>query len=93
MNPALRAILVFLLNRRYIGGKHTPEKILIKRKTQWVKEKNEFKKEYKQIINEGFVLRCRKRTGKGSDWHISLNPRKLQGLIERIDQDGNRRFL
>lgn len=86
MNSALRAILVFLLNKRYIGGKHFPEKKLIVSRTKYLeaKERKDFEKEYKQFINERFILRSKKRTGKGSDWHISLNPRKLKDLYELL---------
>jgi len=87
MNKVLMAILVFLLNKRYIGSRHTPEKALIKSKTKWIdtKTKKDFNKEYKNMINEGFILRMKKRTGKGSDWHICLNPRKLKELIEVLE--------
>ncbi len=90
MNKVLEAVLAYLINRRYIGGKHIPEKELIKSKTKWVdkKEKKDFEKEYKKMVNEGFILRIKKRTGKGSDWHICLNPRKLKELnemLERVD--------
>lgn len=87
MNNALKAVLLFLMNKRYIGGKHTSEDRLIKSKTRWtdVKERKGFDKEYKNMIKECFILRLRKRTGKGSDWHISLNPRKLKELYEMIE--------
>ncbi|MBW2994901.1 hypothetical protein KY312_00975 [Candidatus Woesearchaeota archaeon] len=89
MNNALRAVLMFLLNKRYIGGKHTLEDKLVKSKIKWLgaKERSEFKKEYKKLLNEGIILRAKKRTGKGSDWHICLNPRKLQYLIEMLRID------
>lgn len=87
MNKVLRAALLFLLNKKYIGGRHTPEDKLIKSKTKWFdkKENKEFEKEYKQIINEGIILRLRKRTGKGYDWHVCLNPKKLKELNEMLE--------
>lgn len=87
MNNALKAVLLFLINKRYIGGKHTSEDKLIKSKTRWVdaKERKGFDKEYKNLVNVGFILRLRKRTGKGSDWHISLNPRRLKELYGMIE--------
>ena len=77
---------MYLLNKKYIGGKHTPEDKLIKSKTKWINPKDliGFDKEYKKMINEGFILRTKKKTGKGSDWHICLNPRKLKELYEII---------
>jgi hypothetical protein len=92
MNPSLRAILLHLLNRKYIGGKHAPEQELVKSRTKWVdeKQKKEFHREYKEIINQGFVLRSMKRTGKGSEWHISLNPRKLKELFAMLEDENAR---
>ncbi|MFC1691747.1 hypothetical protein ACFL0W_06220 [Nanoarchaeota archaeon] len=86
MNAALKALLFHLINKRYIGGKHTPENQLIKSKTKWLtsQDKKSFEKAYKTIVNEGFILRIKKKTGKGSDWHICLNPRKLKELNEII---------
>ena len=72
-----------------MGGKHTPEEKLIKSKTKWLEadKVREFEKEYKQIVNEGIILRSKKMTGKGSDWHVSLNPRTLKELYEKLRQD------
>jgi len=86
MNPALKAIITIMLSKKIIGSKHTPEDKLIKSKTQWLskEEYNEFDKEYRKAINEQLILKIKKRTGKGSDWHISLNPRKLKELYEMI---------
>ena len=86
MNEALKAILQTMLSKRYIGGKHFPEEKLIKSKTKWLDadKVREFEKEYKQILNEGIILRLKKMTGKGSDWHISLNPRTLKELHEML---------
>ena len=86
MNKVLESIVIYLINKRYIGGKHNPENELIKSKTKWVdkKEKKEFEKEYKKMVNYCFILRIKKRTGKGTDWHICLNPRKLKELNEML---------
>lgn len=86
MNPALKAIITAMLNKRYIGGKHTEENNIINSKTKWLQknEYNEFEKEYKSAVNEELILKIKKRTGRGSDWHISLNPRKLKDIYEII---------
>ena len=83
MNKALTACLTFLVNKRYIRGKHFPEKILIKSRTKWLtkKEVREFNKEYKKI--NPYLIRLKKRTRKGSSWHISINPKCLPE-IEKI---------
>ena len=87
MNNALRAILISMFNKRIIGGSHTPENKLIVSKTKWLnkKEINQFEKEYKQIINNKIIIRLKKRTKKSSDWHISLNPKKLKELSELLE--------
>ena len=71
-----------MLSHEYIGGRHTPEERLLRYKTEWAKgeEQSEFNKEYKQLINQEFIIREKKKTGKGTDWHIHLNPRKLKEL-------------
>jgi len=75
-----------MLNKKIIGGKHIPEEKMIRNKTKWLQkeEYNEFDKEYRDAVNNQFILKLKKRTGKGSDWHISLNPRKLKELYEMI---------
>lgn len=86
MNKILKSVLLCLFNKKYIGKKHTPEEKLIKSKTKWANDKdvNSFKKEYKNYINERFILRNKKKTKKSSDWHISLNPRKLKKLFKML---------
>lgn len=87
MNGALKDLIIFMLNRRYIGGKHTLEERLINSKTKWLRKEDYryFEKEYRELINNQSILRVKKRTGKGSDWHISLNPRRLKELNEMIE--------
>lgn len=82
MNGALKAVISFMLNKKYIGARHTPEEKLIISKTKWLQKEDyrDFKKECKSLINDQIIIRVKKKTGKGSDWHISLNPRKLKEL-------------
>ena len=84
MNSALRAILIFLLNRHYIGGKHFPEKKLVISRTRWLSraEIREFEREYRMILP--YLSRLKKRTGKGTEWHISINPRYLAEISELL---------
>jgi len=87
MNRAIKALLMTMLNQRIIGGKHTPENKIIKSKTKWLdkKEKKEFQKEYKELIKQGVMIRVKKRTGKGSDWHISLNSKKVNEVMRWLE--------
>ncbi len=91
MNKALKELLVHLLNRNYVGGKHTPEDKVLKFKARNMnrEETREFYREYRLLLNQELLLKIKKRTGKGSDWHISLNPRKLCEVHElmRLDNE------
>ncbi|MFH0874427.1 MAG: hypothetical protein V1859_00685 [archaeon] len=82
MNNHLRSIILTMLNKHIIGGKHIPENIIIKSKTKWMNssERNIFQKEFDDLIKQEFFIRLKKRSGKGSDWHISLNPGRLNEL-------------
>ncbi|MFH1211742.1 MAG: hypothetical protein V1659_02315 [Candidatus Woesearchaeota archaeon] len=48
MNRILKSLLITMLNRRCIGEKHTPEKMIIRSKAKWCsrQEVKEFEKEY-----------------------------------------------
>ena len=86
INNSIKAVLTFLLNQKCIGGKHIPEKMLLKSKTRWINnyERKEFYKQYKELLNNEIILRFKKQTGKSVDWHISLNPRKLKEAYEMM---------
>jgi len=85
----IKAIIRLLLNRRYIGARHTPEEKLIVYRTKWLnkQELKEFEIQYRMAINAEIIMRYKKRTGKGTGWHISLNPRKLKEAYEMIEND------
>jgi len=89
MNKAIKALLTTLLSQRKIGGNHAPEKHLLVSKTRWLSkpEKKGFEKEYKELINNQTILRTKKRTGKGFDWHISLNPKSVKETYEQITKE------
>ena len=91
MNRALKAIMLFLLNHHYIGGKHFPERRLIVSKTKYLPRigQQQFEREYEEICTKGFLIRLKKRTGKGSDWHISLNPEMLKEIYETIAEENH----
>jgi hypothetical protein len=88
MDAVLRRILFFLLRWRCIGAKHTPEDKVITSRTKWMNryEKDVFQKEYDALVGQDFILRAKKRTGKGSDWHICINPKKLKELYGLLDE-------
>lgn len=87
MNGALKALINDMLTKKHIiGKKHVPEKKIVKLKTKWLQKDDAraFEKEYREAIKRGLILRIKKKTGKGSGWHISLNPRKLKELHKMI---------
>ncbi|MFH1916383.1 MAG: hypothetical protein ABIJ21_03905 [Nanoarchaeota archaeon] len=79
-------IVKYLYVKRIIGGKHIPEdRIIMQRKRLLRKEECKlFEKDYKKLVNDKIILRMKKRTGKGCDWHITLNPRMLEKALEII---------
>ena len=79
------AVLAYLYNKR-IFNRHKPEDKVLRFKARWndKAEQNEFEKDYKMLVNEGIILRERKRTGKGSDWHIRINPKKAAEVQELV---------
>ncbi len=85
-----KRLLKQLWNKKYIGAKHIPEKKLLKRfyfSNQ--KTLKQFEKEFRDLVLKGIIMKERKRTGKGMDWHLSLNPRKLSSVSEIFGDDFN----
>ncbi len=84
MEKSTESILLFLLNKHIIGAKHFPEHKFVVSRTKWLDkdERKVFEKEYSELINQGILLRLKKKTGKGTEWHISLNPERLKDIYE-----------
>ncbi|MFH1181985.1 MAG: hypothetical protein V1702_03430 [Candidatus Woesearchaeota archaeon] len=89
MDSALRDMLLIMVHRLIIGNRHTPEDAIIRSKTKWLSkdEKRGFFREYKQLVNETYILRAKKRTGKGNDWHISLNPSRVSEIKTKLKEN------
>ncbi|MBW2967436.1 hypothetical protein KY362_03035 [Candidatus Woesearchaeota archaeon] len=87
MHDALQAVIRFLWNKKYIGKRHFPEKKLVISRTKWLSpaEKKQFDREYASA--KRYLIRMKKRTGKQSDWHVSLNPEMLGELMERLENE------
>lgn len=87
MNKALINLFFTLMNQKCFGGKHTPEKKIIISKTKWLnaKERKQFNKEYKKAVNDGLIIRLKKKTKKGTGWHISVNAKMKKELMEIIE--------
>jgi hypothetical protein len=92
MEKSTEAILLFLLNRHYIGAKHFPERKLVISRTKWLNnvDKKAFDKEYLSMLKADYFIRLKKKTGKGTEWHISLNPEKLKEIFDMVEKNVER---
>lgn len=81
-------ILRELIKRRKIGGSHTTlDNVVQHLSDEFLKEKRTRKiieSALKELVNDKMVIVLKKRTGKGSDLHISINPRKLKEIAELL---------
>jgi hypothetical protein len=89
MEKATESILLFMLNKHYIGGKHFPEHKLLISRIKWLskEERKIFEKEYDFMINKEYIIRLKKRTSKSTEWHISINPEKLKDVFEMMNDE------
>jgi len=88
-----RLILSKLVNQRIWGGKHTPLDFVTKGLPELFRMTHSGKKAIqaalRELQNEQLIILLQKRTGKGQDIHISLNPRKvaeIQGFFAMKQQ-------
>jgi hypothetical protein len=98
MNEALKDVLQYLLHNKIIGGKHIPERIALSNISALRPyERREFFKDYKSLINQGYIFKQKKRTGKGYEEHISLNTAYVDDMKswikEYLEEDGNGSLL
>jgi hypothetical protein len=76
-----KAILKKLFKHRFIGGKHTELRNVVKGfPPNLIKE---FKEEVKNLIRDGFLL-SKVSTG---EIHVSLNPRMLEEIRKEISEE------
>ena len=84
----VKLIIRKLLRQSCIGGVHTPEKPLFRRIKNLHNKilKKEIVKNWAELVNHGYIWRIMKRTKKGTDYHISVNPKKVYELKEEVKQ-------
>ncbi len=72
-------ILRELIKRKKIGGAHTPlDKItrsLPDKILEQIHRRKIIDQAIKELVNSGMIILQHKMTGKGSDFHIAINPR------------------
>lgn len=85
-----KLILQKLVRANVWGGKHTPLDFVRKgipehyRNTH--KGMKKLEKALKDLVNDEWILIQDKRTGKGSDEHVSLNPRKVGEIRQFLEK-------
>ena len=84
-----KLVLQKLIRANVWGGKHTPLDFVVKgipehyRNTH--KGKKAVEKALKELTNDEWIMILGKRTGSGSDEHISLNPRKVSEIKQFLE--------
>ena len=84
-----RLVLQKLVRANVWGGKHTPlvfiQKGIPEHYRNTHKGMKALEKALKELVNDEWVVLHQKRTGKGSDEHISLNPRKVSEIKQFLE--------
>lgn len=79
------SVLRELISKKKFGGAHIPLDKVIRRTADKILQDRERKKlieeAIKDLINKEWVFVQQKRTGKGSDNHISINPRSISAIM------------
>ncbi|MBI2668593.1 hypothetical protein HYX14_01995 [Candidatus Woesearchaeota archaeon] len=79
-----KLVLQKLIRANIWGGKHTPLDFMIKGVPEHYRYTHQGKKAVekalKELMNEGWIIILSKKTGRGSDDHVSLNPRKVSEI-------------
>lgn len=85
-----KLILQKLIRSNVWGGKHTPMNFLTKGLPEHYRNtysgKKIIEKTLKELTDEGWIIVLIKKTGKGSDEHVSLNPRKVNEIKNFLQQ-------
>ncbi|MBS3166572.1 hypothetical protein J4444_05615 [Candidatus Woesearchaeota archaeon] len=74
-----------------MGGKHTPFDFIKNGIPEHYRNTHKGQKVLeeivKELINSGWIIITAKRTGKGSEDHISLNPRKVSEIRQFLESE------
>ena len=83
-------ILQKLIRANMWGAKHTPLDFIRRGIPEHYRNthqgQRELEKALKETINDGWSIIHLKRTGKGSDEHVSLNPRRISEIKQFLGQ-------
>ncbi len=90
-HPLKKLILQKLIRADIWGGKHTPLNFIIKGMPEHYRNTHSgmkiIEKSMKELVNHGWVIVTLKRTGKSSDQHLSLNPRKTSEIKQFLEEE------
>ena len=79
-----KLILQKLIRANIWGGKHIPLDFVIKGVPEHYRNTHKGKKVIEKVLkvltNDEWIIILSKRTGSGSDDHVSLNPRKVSEI-------------
>ena len=85
-----RLILEKLIRANVWGGKHTPLDFATKGIPEHYRNTHKgmkiVERVLKELTNDGWIVTLSKRTGKGSDEHVSLNPRKVSEIRQWLEK-------
>ena len=85
-----RLILEKLIRANIWGGKHTPLDFVTKGIPEHYRNTHKgmkiVEKMVKELVNIEWIILLSKRTGKGSDEHVSLNPRKVGEIKQWLEK-------
>ena len=88
-----KLMLQKLVRSNMWGGRHTPLNYVTKGIPEHYRNTHKVIKAVehtlKELINDEWILVLAKRTGKGSDDHISLNPRKVSEIKQFLASVSN----
>ncbi len=86
-----KLVLQKLIRGNVWGGKHTPldfvKKGIPEHYGNTHKGQRVFDEMLKELMNEEWIITLVKRTGKGGDKHISLNPRKVSEIKQFLENN------
>lgn len=90
-NALKQIVLSKLIRSNMWGGKHTPLDFIRKGIPEHYRNTHQgirtFDRMIKELVKDEWVIILLKRSGKGSDEHISLNPRKvgdIKSFLEKL---------
>jgi len=76
-------ILEFLLKKDCIGGVHTPlGRVRACIELHSKQDKKDFEEALDELVKDGWIIAAHKRTARGSDVHLSINPREIDEISE-----------